>query len=171
MKQPSRRPIDERSSDNEKRQLRQPAPAGDELSELARRISFQGSGKHKLQPRAFNLEPASPAADDSFCDGHAGFSPDDMSRIPALLSRGIDAGLVGHRDIKGDPAVIWAVDDNGWIYEARITVPTQAIYHGYPLLEGDAFARKVISRYSTYVDAHPELQLERSLENALERYP
>jgi len=171
MKRPRRRIVDERSSDNHKRQLRTPAPAADARDELAKRARFQGSGKHKLEPRAFGLEPATPDADDSFCDGHDGFTPEDMSRVPSLLERGIKAGLIGHRDSQGDPTILWTVDDNGWVYEARITTATQAIYHGYPLLEGDAFARKVITRYSEYVYAHPELQLERSLEQALERYP
>jgi hypothetical protein len=170
MKQPRRRILDERSSDNEKRQLRTPPPRPKELEDLAQRARFKGSGKHKLEPRAFKLEPASPDADDSFCDGHAGFTPTDMARIPGLMARGIRAGLIGHRDAKGDPTLLWTVDDNGWIYEARITTATQALYHGYPLLAGDAFARKVIARYSEYVYAHPQLQLERSLEDALERY-
>lgn len=170
MKRPRRRIVDERSSDNEKRQLRTPVPGLSEREHLAQRVSFQGSGKHKLEPRAFKLEPVSPDADDCFCDGHAGFTPQDMDRIPELMIRGIRAGLIGHRDTKGDPTILWAVDDNGWIYEARITTATQAIYHGYPLLDGDAFARKVIARYAEYVYAHPHLRLERSLEDALERY-
>jgi hypothetical protein len=170
MKQPKRRIAKERSSDNDKRQLRSPALTEGAREELAARARFEGSGKHKLEPRAFKLEPGRPDADDSFCDGHAGFSPDDMARIPNLVVRGIRAGLIGHRDSRGDPTVLWTVDDNGWVYEARLTTATKAVYHGYPLLEGDAFARKVISRYAEYVDAHPEVRLERSLENALDRY-
>lgn len=170
MKKPRRRIAELRSSDNVKRQLRTPAPSLEELDALARRASFEGSGKHKFEPRAFKLEPVKPDADDTFCDAHASFTPADMARIPGLLERGIGAGLIGHRDVKGDPAILWTVDDNGWIYEARITTPTQAIYHGYPLLEGDAFARKVISRYADYVYANPQLALQRSLDNALDLY-
>lgn len=86
------------------------------------------------------------------------------------MTRGIEAGLVGHKDKQGDPSIIWAVDDNGWIYEARITTPTRGLYHGYPLLPSDAFARKVIARYTTYVYSFGNSQLTPSLEQALERY-
>jgi hypothetical protein len=94
-----------------------------------------------------------------------------MARVPALLRRGIAAGLVGQNDKQGDPTILWAVDDNGWIYEARITIPSQALYHGYPLLPSDAFARKIIARYEAYVYGPGNLQLIPSLEQALERYP
>jgi hypothetical protein len=169
MKPPKRRIAVERSSDNDKRQLRA-MPSLKERDELSLRATYGGSGKHKVNPRAFSLEPAAPAADDTFCDGHAGFAPEDMALTPGLLRRGILAGLFGHRDKGEDPTILWTVDDRGWVFEARITIPTQANYHGYPLLDGDAFARKVIARYSEYVYAHPELKLERSLQKALDRY-
>ena len=169
MKPPKRRIADQRSSDNDKRKLRT-LPAAADVEALVARASYEGSGKHKINPRAFGLEPAAPAADDTFCDGHAGFAPKDMLRVDDLLERGIRAGLLGHRESKGDPTIIWTVDDSGWIYEGRITTPTQALYHGYPLLDGDAFARKVIARYANYVYDHPALGLEPSLENALDRY-
>jgi hypothetical protein len=170
MKRPLRRVDDPRSSDNQKRKLRTPTPAPGELAALVHRARFEGSGKHKAVPRAFGLEPTSPAADDTLCDEHADFSPADMARLPTLLERGILAGLISERDTQGDPAILWTVDDNGWIYEARITTQTQAVYHGYPLLPGDAFARKVISRYNEYARDRPLLRLEQSVENALERY-
>lgn len=170
MKPPKHRIAVERSSNNDKRKLHAPVPSTQDREALAARASYAGSGKHKLEPRAFHLKPAPPDADDSFCDGHAGFEPADMERVGDLLERGILAGLIGHRDVQGDPTILWSVDDNGWIYELRITVPTQAIYHGYPLLVGDAFAKKVISSYNRYVYAHPQLGLEPSLENARELY-
>ena len=169
MKRPSRRTADARSSDNQKRKLRT-SPDQADLAALAARVRFEGSGKHKASPRAFGLEPVSPDADDTQCDGHADCMPADMPRLPALLERGVLAGLVSDRDNQGDPAILWTVDDDGWIYEARITTPTQAVYHGYPLLPGDAFARKVISRFDHYARAHPELPLAPCLENALDRY-
>ena len=170
MKKPQRRAVHARSSDNQKRKLRTPAPTPDVLAALAQRARFEGSGKHKAAPRAFGLEPVKPDADDSLCDGHAEFMPADMARLPGLLERGILAGLVSERDAQGDPAILWTVDDNGWVYEARITTSTQALYHGYPLLPGDAFARKVISRYDEYARGHPDLGLEQGIENALGRY-
>jgi hypothetical protein len=169
-KKPPRRLVVQRSGNNEKRRLREPPPDVEFLQELADRAHFEGSAKHKLEPHAFGMVPAPSGNDDTFCDGHAGFSPTDMARVPDLLRRGILAGLIGHNDVKGDPTLIWTVDDNGWIYEARITLPTQALYHGYPLLPADAFARKVIARYTLWVYAQPNPVLVGNLQNALDRY-
>jgi hypothetical protein len=170
MRKPTTRLAIERASDNEKRQLRDPAPDAMQRTALAARAHYEGWGKHKLNPRAFNLEPVPSAADDTFCDGHAGFSPADIARAPVLLNRGILAGLIGHIDKQGDPTVLWTVDDNGWIYEGRITVPTQALYHAYPLLPNDAFAKKVIERYSLWINQQDAPELHATLVNALDRY-
>ncbi len=133
------------------------------------RATFAGSAKHKLSPRAFGLEPAHSDEDDTCCDGHAGFTPADMARVPDPLKRGILAGLIGENDRKGDPTLLWTIDDDGWIDEARITTPTRAVYHAYPLLPSDAFARKVIERVAAEIRDKPDPSLNAALLNALER--
>lgn len=53
------------------------------------------------------------------------------------------------RIIRGDgdaPALLWTIDESGWIFELRITNAGQTQYHGYPVLQGDAFARHVLVR-------------------------
>jgi hypothetical protein len=167
---PPLRLVVERSSNNEKRRLRDPLPRDGQLKTWAERARYGGSGKHKLKPRAFGLKPAPSGADDIYCDGHAGFLPADLVRAPELLRRGVLAGLVGRHDTRDDPTMLWTIDDNGWIYECRITVPTRALYHGYPLLPGDAFAKKVIERYASWITAQPSRNLRQTLEKALDRY-
>ncbi len=169
-KKPRRRIAVDRHSDNDKRRLREPSPDDEFRRSLAARVRFEGWGKHKLRPRAFGLEPAPSGEDDTYCDGHANFSPSDLERIPSLLQRGIGAGLIGHNDSQGDPTLIWTVDDNGWIYEGRITIPSQALYHGYPVLPSDAFGKIVIARYTHWVYAEGDNTLVYALQNALERY-
>jgi hypothetical protein len=169
-RKPPLRIVTERHSDNDKRRLRE-APPLDYRRSLAGRARFKGSGKHKLQPRGFGLKPAPSGEDDTYCDGHAGFSPADMTRTPLLLQRGILAGLIGHNDKQGDPTLIWTVDDNGWIYEGRITIPGQALYHGYPILPSDAVGKIVIARYTQWVYNQDNNQLINALRNAMERYP
>lgn len=170
MKKPGARVALERTSDNDKRRLRDPIPTEHERLILASRIRYEGSGKHKYSPRAFGLDPAPRASDDTLCDAHAGFTPADMRRVPRLFRRGIRAGLIGHLDKQGDPTILWTVDRNGWVYEARITTPTQAFYHGYPLLPGDAFAKKVIARYREWAYATGKTPLIQIYEAALGRY-
>lgn len=58
-----------------------------------------------------------------------------------MLKRGLQAGLVGENDI------IWAVADDGWIYEARITNVIQNEYHGYPVRSTEPIAEMVCERF------------------------
>ncbi|ARQ13203.1 hypothetical protein NXC12_PD00094 (plasmid) [Rhizobium etli] len=55
-------------------------------------------------------------------------------------------GLWAVRGSADVPRLLWTIDDNGWICELRITHATQAEYHGYPLLPGDAFTRQILAR-------------------------
>lgn len=161
----------ERSSDNPGREMAEPTPSRRVLQRLAARARYEGHPKHKLEPRAFGLEPMRSVSEDAtYCDGHAGFTPADMSRVPRLLARGVRAGLVGARLRDGDPALLWTVDDDGWIYEARLTVAGQAIYHAFPILTRDAVARRVIARYLAYVYESGDAELAASAANVQDRY-
>lgn len=93
-----------------------------------------------------------------------------MERIPDLLRRGILAGLVGQNDIQGDPALIWTVDDTGWIFEGRLTIPGRALYHGYPVLPNEAIARKVIARHTDWAYGKNLTLLMPSVRLVQERY-
>ena len=160
----------ERSSDNDKRRLREPAPPDTWLRDFADRASFEPYSKHKLNPRAFGLAPfTGQRVDATYCDGHAGFAPADMHRIPELLHRGILAGLVGDNDQQDDPTLIWTVDDSGWIYEGRLTIPGRSVYHGYPVLRTEAIARIVIPRYIQWV-YDKDGALFKSAQRVQERY-
>lgn len=68
-----------------------------------------------------------------------------------LLTRGIRAGLFGDLASDGDPTMLWTIDDSGWIYELRLTVAGQALYHGYPLLPSNALGRKVIALFEAWI--------------------
>jgi hypothetical protein len=170
-RKPDARVIEARSSNNDKRRLREQTPTAVELRELEARASFGGYSKHKLNPQAFGLEAFSGQREDAtYCDGHASFSPEDMRRVPDLLKRGITAGLIGQNSSQGDPTLLWTVDDNGWIYEARLTIPGQALYHGYPVLPNEAIARHVIVRYTDWIYDCGHLELHSSLQHLQERY-
>jgi hypothetical protein len=74
-----------------------------------------------------------------------------MGRIGAMMRTGIMAGLVGEIGAADEPRIIWAIDPNGWVYEARVTNAGQPSFHGYPLLPGDAMATKVVRRFERWV--------------------
>ncbi|MBZ9939467.1 hypothetical protein LB518_24495 [Mesorhizobium sp. BR1-1-16] len=69
-----------------------------------------------------------------------------MLRIPALLKRAQEAGLMGN--------LIWSVDDNGWIYELQVTNTGLNDWHGYPMLPSDPFARPVWLRFREWAAQH-----------------
>lgn len=144
-----------------------------DLERLAGRLRFEGSSKHKWQPRAFGMEPYSGSRrpNDTFCDAHAGFKPSDVEHVVAWLQRGVRAGLLGISDDNhGNPTPIWAVSDAGWIFEARITLPGKAVYHGYPVLQNDPTALSVLARFSGWVRANDPDNLQNCVEALQGRY-
>lgn len=90
------------------------------------------------------------AADPTYCDAHAGFRPDQIDKAVEWLRVGLLAGLIGEGDRLGDPAIAWAPSTTGWLFEARITEPGSAIYHGYPVLPSEAIAAKVLNRFEAW---------------------
>jgi hypothetical protein len=94
----------ERRSTNVKRRLRTPPLSDDALAKLSERVRYEPYAKHKRHPRAFGLEPIRGISEDpTYCDEHAGFTPDDMRRIPELIKRGIAVGLTSEAEAAGIP--------------------------------------------------------------------
>lgn len=152
IRKPERRLTTARRSDNDKRALADLPLASAALAGLAERVDYEAYAKHKLNPRAFGLEPIPAISDDpTYCDGHAGFAPEDVGRVKGLLRRGVFAGLIGRPGVPEEPRTLWTLDESGWIFEGRITHPGRAIYHGYPILPGDAIAAKVTSRFQSWL--------------------
>lgn len=148
LKQPSPAGLPPRRSDNDKRRLvDNPAPA--QLDRLARTVTYKGSSKHKLRPHLYDLPPyRGDRGDATLCDRDARFEPSDMPQIPSMIRRGIEAGLV---DQGG--RILWAVADDGWMFEFRLTNATQWEYHGYPLRPTEAIAVLVFRRFALWAGA------------------
>lgn len=171
MRRPPSRTLAARSAPNDPRRIVQVFPNHTERLDLLSKASYIPYSKHKKNPQAYGLKPYEGIHEDpTYCDEHAGFGPQDMSRTQVLLERGIRAGLLGKSRKKGDPGLLWTVDDNGWIYEAQISNPGYGQYHGYPVLPNEAIAKKVLVRYAVFVDSMTDSVLTRSLRLARERY-
>ena len=147
MKKPPPRPqLPPRLSNNDKRKLLQ-APDAALIQTLAAQAHYVGSSKHKQWPHLFGLPPFNGRRGDAtLCDAHAGFTPAQMATVAQLIQRGITAGLVGHCGL------IWTVADNGWIFEARLTNPQQAEYHGYPVRDSEPIAECVYRRFAAWAE-------------------
>ena len=151
MKRPRQRvTLPPRISDNDKRRLRI-TPSQTLIAKLLGMCTYGGSSKHKANPRAFGLPPyQKPRGDETLCDSHANFQPDQMNSIGALLSRGMRAGLIGAVETRGIPSILWTIADNGWIFEGRVSNPAQAVYHGYPVRPSEAIAELVYGRFADW---------------------
>lgn len=137
-----------RRSDNEKRRLlREPS---DELVRVMMESAwYRGSSKHKLHPHLYGLPPLNGNRGDATLCDEADFDPERMAEIPALIRRGIRAGLIGHTK-----RIVWTVADDGWIFEARETNRDTAEFHGYPILANEVIARAVFNRFSNWATEH-----------------
>ena len=112
-----------------------PDPADDLIERLLHNVRYEGSPKHKRHPQLFDLEPFNGKRDDATLCDEADFSPDQIDEIPALVERGIRAGLIGHT-----ARLLWTVADDGWIFEARETNRETTEFHGYPVLPEESIA-------------------------------
>lgn len=146
-KKPEPRIKAQRSRNNVSRQLITALPTMALRKELSARVTYGPYSKHKFNPTAYKLTPyAGQDEERTYCDAHADFGKKDFIRIPTLLVRGVMLGLWSDQNDGDAPRLLWTLDENGWIFELRITNAGQAQYHGYPVLPGDAFARHVLVR-------------------------
>ena len=153
-----------RRSNNDKRRLIRD-PEHDQVAALLGSVVYRGSSKHKLNPHLYGLEPfRGQRGDATLCDKHANFQPEDMGSIDGMINRGLRAGLIGRNGL------IWAVADNGWIYEAQLTNVVQAEYHGYPVRDSEAIAEPVYRRFEAWAHADGDQRARLAAEFCRSRY-
>lgn len=131
-----------RRSYNPKRALVAEKPEAAELAVLARKVRYTGNPEHKRNPGDFGLTPPSaPRADKTLCD-MAGI----RSRADALaiLRRGVLEGLISDQKRGAFPQNIWAVDDDGTMFEAQLDNQEAGTYHGYPIPEADPLRQVIL---------------------------
>jgi hypothetical protein len=130
-----------RRSYNPKRALVAEKPQAAELAALAKNVRYVGNPEHKRNPGDFGLTPPSaPRADKTLCDMAGIRSKADALSI---LRRGVLQGLISDQKRSEFPQNIWAVADDGTLFEAQLDNQEAGTYHGYPMPEADSF-REVI---------------------------
>ncbi len=103
-----------------------------ELAEFARRANYEGSAHHKLHPADYGFSPpVSPRAAKSVCDDVRVIRRGEAKR---LLQAGFAKGLVSVCDPQAMPKYVWALDDDGEAYEAKLG---RNSYHGYRLKDDE----------------------------------
>ena len=64
-----------------------------------------------------------------------------------MLREGLRRSMVPP-GMMGLPAPVWAVDDRtGLVYEAKVTNPDTAEYHGFPVLDRDPLRKEIIKQW------------------------
>jgi hypothetical protein len=140
----------QRSPRNDQRLLN-PQDARQRGQSLRGQVTYQGHPDHKSNPVAFGLPAGTrPRPGALLCDMDGGFGASDRPRIPRIIDRALDAGLVSDRRI-------WVVDDNGQIYELTVTNATLNIFHGYPVHPEDGIVMQVVRRFSDWAAAQTDV--------------
>lgn len=162
-KPPARPVVPGRRSNNDKRRLLAEVEP-ETVALLLAKAHYRGSPKHKAQPHLFDLPPYHGSrGDETLCDAHAGFTPEHMSSVPAMLERGIRARLIGRR-------ILWVIGDNGWIYECRLTNPEQWEYHGYPIRRSEPICQPVYERFVEWAAREGSAEDKRAAAQCKARY-
>jgi hypothetical protein len=134
---------------NPKRKLRAWDGGADDESrraELSELVSYTGNPAHKRNPGDFALHPpAAPRQGATLCDDAKVFGRADAE---ALLRMGAQMGLVDGRPTDRFPLLIWAVRQDGVVFEAKLENPEKGEYHGYPMPTSDPFREKVLEEVS-----------------------
>lgn len=129
-----------RNAHNPKRRI---APLGsydiDRLFSVAR---YVGSAHHKTRPADYGFNPpTAPRPHKSVGDDLRIVKRREASE---LLRSGIAWGMVSRYSVNGLPKYIWAVDDTGEVYEAKLDGNQE--YHGYRLRADDGAMRRLVMK-------------------------
>lgn len=111
------------------------------LEELAQKSIYRPSPYHKSNPVAWGLTGQSKRRPDKTdCDGSGITCSRDAIEF---LKAGIRCGMVSKQKRGNWPQNVWAVDSEGYVYEAQLSNSGNGEYHGYPMKDGDRFAETV----------------------------
>ena len=115
---------------NPKRRIVQPGFfTQPELVAFAAHARYDGSALHKTRPADYGFHPpTNPRPSKSVCD--------DIRMVPLdearqLFREGLDRGMVSACQPPNLPKYVWAVDEDGEAYEAKLG--SGGRYHGYRL--------------------------------------
>ena len=109
-----------------------------ELQRMAERAGYSPSPYHKAHPS--RTVGAAPRPDKTVCGSLA---LPDCQDAADLLKAGILRGMISTQLRHGWPQNVWAVDDEGIVYEAQLGNSELGEYHGYPMKADDHFTRVV----------------------------
>lgn len=113
----------------------------EKLEEMAQNAKYKPSPYHKSNPSAWGLTgPSQRRPDKTICEGSGITCGRDAIE---LLKASIRCGMVSKQKRGNWPRNVWAIDAEGYVYEAQLSNSGTGEYHGYPMKDGDRFAETV----------------------------
>lgn len=103
---------------------------------------YGGSAHHKKSVADYMLDRPNPRPTKSLCDG---LRTIPKAEAEELLARGLLRQMVSKFLMDGLPKYVWAVDENGEPYEAKLGEDGQS-YHGYRLGDDERAIRETVLR-------------------------
>ena len=108
-----------------------------DIAALSRKVRYIGSGHHKKYPADYCfVPPTAPRPNKSLCDAKRIIK---WQEAFDLLLAGIARGMMSTFRVRELPKYVWAVDENGDVYEAKLGTGG---YHGYRLRRKDERAMR-----------------------------
>ena len=102
----------------------------EDLGHLAGEARYVGSAHHKSKLADYGFTPpANPRPNKSLCDGRRIVRKGEAEK---LFLQGLSRGMVSRYPKNGFPKYVWAVDQDGEVYEAKVGEDGRR-YHGYAL--------------------------------------
>lgn len=106
---------------------------------------YTGSGHHKSKPADYGfVPPVSPRSDKSLCDD---LRPIPFREARSLFHSGICLGMISNPLEHGLPKYVWAVDDGGEAYEAKLGGDGRS-YHGYRLYRDERMRDYIVDTWN-----------------------
>ena len=117
----------------------------DELQRMETTAVYRPSPHHKAHSLsgARRAVPA-PRPDKTICDGP---SAGTHRNAIELLMAGFRRGMVSRQIRRGWPRNVWAVDEDGVVYEAQLSNEETGEYHGYPMKRDDGFTAFIAAEW------------------------
>lgn len=116
-----------------------------QLRRMEKTARYCPSPYHKTRPLSGHwLAAPTPRPDKTICDGPSAGSHRNAIE---LLMAGFRRGMVSRQVRRGWPRNVWAVDEDGVVYEAQLSNEETGEYHGYPMKQGDGFAAFIAAEW------------------------
>ena len=131
-----------RQGNNPKRRIAAEGTLNEQkLKDLLRSVRYKGSSLHKKNHADYDLEPpANARSNKSLCDGIRAVRIKEATK---LFKNGLKRGMVSTFRHGACPKYVWAVDEDGEAYEAKLDGDGQN-YHGYRLGDDDKTMRQYV---------------------------